>query len=273
MMAESPGPDGDFYGPQLARIHHARFGELARSAAGYLLTELAAGGQRSGTVVDLGCGSGILAGLVCDAGYQVLGIDISAAMIELARQQAPGAGLRVGSLHEAGLPAGCVAVTAIGECVNYAVSGEAGPDAFERLARRVHAALGEGGLFLLDVSGPTQPGVAQRFHQDKDWCLGMIAEEAADPPTLTRRITIFAAGPDGCYQRHDEHHQLRLLARPHAKAILLAAGFEVGVRPGYQRFSLTGELPGWYVIHARKPGQQPGLPYAALSPRPAWRTS
>jgi SAM-dependent methyltransferase len=86
-------PMDDFYGPELARIHHARFG-------------------------DLGCGSGILAGLVQDAGYQVLGIDISAEMIEIARRQAPGADLRVGSLYDVELPAGCVAVTAIGECVN-----------------------------------------------------------------------------------------------------------------------------------------------------------
>lgn len=252
-MAESQEPDGDFYGPQLARIHHARFGELARSAAEYLLAELAAGERRTGTVVDLGCGSGILAGLVQQAGYQVLGVDISAGMIELARQQAPGADLRVGSLHAAALPAGCAAVTAIGECVNYAVSGDAGPDALGRLARRVHAALAGGGLFLLDVSGPTQPGAVQRFHQDEDWCLGMIAEETGDPPTLTRRISIFAAGPDGSYRRHDERHQLRLLAQPDAETILRAAGFEVEARPGYQRFSLAGELPGWYVLHARKP--------------------
>lgn len=196
-MAETRGPAGvpvgEFYGSQLAGIHHARFGELARSAAEYLLTELTARGQRSGVVVDLGCGSGILARLVQDAGYQVIGIDISAEMIEIARRQAPGADLRVGSLHEAGLPAGCVAVTAIGECVNYAVGGQAGPDALERLARRVHAALDEEGLFLLDISGPTQPGVVQRFHQDEDWCLGKIAEEAADMVTLTRQITILPA--------------------------------------------------------------------------------
>jgi SAM-dependent methyltransferase len=253
-------PMDDFYGPRLARIHHARFGELARSAAGYLITELAARGQRAGIVADLGCGSGILAGLVQDAGYQVLGIDISAGMIELARRQAPGADLRVGSLYDVELPAGCVAVTAIGECVNYAAAGvRAGPDAFERLARKVHAALGPGGLFLLDVSGPAQPGISQRFHQAGDWCLGMIAEETAGETagaaTLTRRISIFTAGPDGRYRRDDERHQLRLLAPGDAAATLRSAGFTAEVLPGYQRYGLTRELPGWYVLHARKPAE------------------
>jgi SAM-dependent methyltransferase len=255
-MAETRGsagaPVGDFYGAQLARIHHARFGELARNAAQYLLTERAAGGRRAGTVVDLGCGSGILARLAQDAGYQVLGIDISAEMIEIARRQAPGADLRVGSLHEVELPARCVAVTAIGECVNYAAGGRAGPDAFERLARRVHAALDDGGLFLLDISGPSQPGTVQRFHQDEDWCLGMVAE--ADLATMTRRITIFTADREGCYRRADERHQLRLIARHDAEAILRTVGFTVEVLPGYRRYSLAEELPGWYVVHARKSG-------------------
>lgn len=265
----------DFYGPELARIHHARFGELARSAAGYLITELAASGQRSGIVADLGCGSGILAGLVQDAGYQVLGIDISAGMIELARRQAPGADLRVGSLYDAELPAGCVAVTAIGECVNYAAAGvQAGPDAFGRLARKVHAALGPGGLFLLDASGPSRPGIIQRFHQAEDWCLGMIAEETtekaagetAGAATLTRRISIFTAGPDGRYRRDDERHQLRLLAPAHAAATLRSAGFTVEVLPGYQRYGLTRELPGWYVLHARKPA---GVSAVRSAPAPS----
>jgi hypothetical protein len=60
--------------------------------------------------------------------------------------------------------------------------------------------------------------------------------------------------PLGLWPGHDERHRLRLLTRPGAEAILRAAGCEVGARPGDERFSLAGELPGWYVLHARKPG-------------------
>ena len=35
-------------------------------------------------MIDLGCGSGILSRLVSEAGYDVLGLDISEAMVKLA---------------------------------------------------------------------------------------------------------------------------------------------------------------------------------------------
>jgi methylase of polypeptide subunit release factors len=46
-------------------------------------------GFRDGTVVDLGCGSGILASIVSQAGYRVIGMDISDAMVAIARERAP----------------------------------------------------------------------------------------------------------------------------------------------------------------------------------------
>ena len=45
-------------------------------------------GLRNGLVVDLGCGSGILAQELCAAGYKVHGIDQSEDMLLLARQRA-----------------------------------------------------------------------------------------------------------------------------------------------------------------------------------------
>ena len=47
----------------------------------------------------------------------MLGIDISEAMIEPAREKAPGAEFRVGSLFEAPIPP-CDAVTAVSEVLN-----------------------------------------------------------------------------------------------------------------------------------------------------------
>ncbi len=49
------------YGGDLARIHHAAFGDLAEQAAPRILSWLGAAGIRDGLVVDLGCGSGLWA--------------------------------------------------------------------------------------------------------------------------------------------------------------------------------------------------------------------
>src|SRR5436309_2695675 len=107
------------YTEDLAFIHDAGYGDFARNAAPVLLEAFGARGIHGGLVVDLGCGSGIWAEELLAAGYDVLGVDISASMIRLARRRAPRARFVTASLLRFDLPA-CDAVTSIGECVNYA---------------------------------------------------------------------------------------------------------------------------------------------------------
>jgi SAM-dependent methyltransferase len=74
------------YAPDLAAIHDAGFGGFARDAAPGLLRRLRRAGIRDGLVVDIGCGSGIWARALTDAGYDVLGVDVSEAMLQIARR-------------------------------------------------------------------------------------------------------------------------------------------------------------------------------------------
>jgi SAM-dependent methyltransferase len=245
-----------YYGVAQAAIHHERFGALAAQAAADLLESLAGAGLSSGTVVDLGCGSGILARIVGAAGYAVTGVDISAEMVELARSEAPGAALTVGSVHDAVLPDGCVGVTAIGEVLNYATDDRAGIAALTRLAAGVHAALEAGGTFLLDLSGPGRCGplgVTEKFHRADRWCLGMTATEDSGARRLDREITIFTER-DGRWDRTDEHHVLHLYEPDEVAARLADIGFEVIVEDGYRTpGGHPAAMPGWYVVRATKP--------------------
>lgn len=244
-------PASAFYAAGLAVAHHERFGQIAHAGAAHLLAWLASHGVRGGHVMDLGCGSGLLLGRLAAAGYAVSGVDLSPDMVALARRALPGADLYVGSVHDAPLPAGCVGVTATGEVVNYTTDGRAGIDALRRLAGRVYAALAGGGVFLFDVLGSASPGsVVQRFHRTDRWCLGTEITESADGTELSRQITTFTAGDDGCWRRSDELHRIRLLERQDVRTALTAAGFEVDISDGYRN---TGGRPGWYVVQARKP--------------------
>src|SRR5687768_1633981 len=83
--------DAPHYRTDLAWIHHAGFSEFARVSSAGVLASLKAHDIREGLIVDIGCGSGVLARALTDAGYDVLGIDASPAMIELARVTAPAA--------------------------------------------------------------------------------------------------------------------------------------------------------------------------------------
>jgi SAM-dependent methyltransferase len=130
-----PGYDQD-----LAYIHDVGFGGFAQRAAPAVLQMLRASGIRRGLVVDLGCGSGLWARALVDAGYDVLGVDLSAAMIAIARKRVPEARFVRGSLLERALPR-CVAVTAIGECVNYLFDSNNDSRALAGLFARVWSVL------------------------------------------------------------------------------------------------------------------------------------
>jgi hypothetical protein len=60
------------YENDLAYIHDRGFSEQARRAAPHLVRLLQQSGIREGLVVDLGCGSGVWAKALVDAGYQVV---------------------------------------------------------------------------------------------------------------------------------------------------------------------------------------------------------
>src|SRR5688572_25879650 len=105
-----------FYDSDLAYIHDQGFGRLARAAGEVLLSELrgklAAGGQPH--VVELGCGSGVLTKLLCDAGCAATAVDYSTHMLDLAREKAPRAIFIQGSIWDFAPPA-CDAACLIGE--------------------------------------------------------------------------------------------------------------------------------------------------------------
>jgi SAM-dependent methyltransferase len=224
-----------FYGHDLAYVHDAAFGELARGAARTLLRQLQRAGIDRGLVVDLGAGSGITAAMLSDAGYDVLGVELSGDMVEIARCRAPAARFLQASLLDADLPA-AVAVTAVGECLNYAADPRAGREQVAQLFARVHRALRPGGVFLLDVAEPgRERRTPQRaWSEGPDWLLCLEATEESDPPLLHRRITTFRQSPGG-WRRSDELHTLRLYPHEDVRDDLTSAGFRSQLRAGYGR--------------------------------------
>ncbi|MFE3187471.1 class I SAM-dependent methyltransferase [Nocardia sp. NPDC059240] len=62
-----------------------------------------------GEVADVGCGTGRIAGHLSRLGVDVFGIDLSPAMIEVARRDHPGIRFEVGSMTELALPDASVA--------------------------------------------------------------------------------------------------------------------------------------------------------------------
>jgi len=219
------------YGRDLAHIHDAGFGGFAAALAPGLLRLLHRAGIHGGLVVDLGCGSGIWARELTDAGYQALGVDVSPAMLALARRRAPAARFVHASLLRFEPPP-CDAVTSLGECVNYLFDEGAGTvEGLGRLFRRVHDALRPGGVFICELAQPGQvPGPEpRRGHRlAADWAILYEVEEDARTKILTRSMTTFRqAGPGGLYRRSEEVHRQRLYDTAEILPALAGAGFRV----------------------------------------------
>ncbi len=228
-----PSRDRGAYRPDLAWIHDDGFGDMARHAATLLLRTLRKAGVSQGQIVDLGCGSGVLAAAMSEAGYDVLGYDQSAAMIALARRRAPRVSFRQASFLRAKFPR-CVAVTAIGEVFNYLFDRRNTPARLEELLTRIHRALQPGGVFLFDAALVGRvPGGKSRAHvQGGDWAC--LAESEEDPRRhiLTRHITSFRK-VGRSFRRDQEVHQLRLFDRRDLSEMLRQAGFRARLLTGY----------------------------------------
>lgn len=239
------------YGPDLARVHDEGFGGFARAAAPGLLRLLERAGVRDGLVVDLGCGSGIWAEELVARGYDVLGVDISADLLRIARRRAPQARFVEASFLDADLPR-CRAVTALGEVLGYALDPRVRRRRRLPLFRRVHAALEPGGVLVFDLAGPGRERTTPRrtWHEGDDWLLCMEAWEDAEARTLTRRITVFAQAGRG-WRRSDEEHVVCLHDPEDVLADLAAAGFDARRLRGY---GSGWRFPrGWTGFAAVKP--------------------
>ena len=237
------------YEEDLAYIHDVGFSGFARDAGAGLLETLRQRGVTNGCVVDLGCGSGIWAERLVRAGYDVVGFDLSAAMIAMAHKRAPRAKLYRKSFLDAKLPP-CDAVTSLGECFNYLFDTKVSEKSLARLFRKVHSALRSGGVFVFDVATPGRgAGPAMKNFSGQDWAILIDVDEDKSRRLLTRRITSFRK-VGKLYRRSEETHRLRLYRPPDVAAMLRRAGFRARIVRGYGKLRFK---PGHHGFVARKP--------------------
>jgi SAM-dependent methyltransferase len=240
---------GEAYKDDLAYIHDVGFGDFAANSASGLLEFLRHDGITTGLVVDLGCGSGLWARELADAGYDVLGIDISASMIDIARRRVPQGEFQVGSLLKATLPQ-CDAITSLGECFNYLFDKNNTTNELRRLFRRVYASLKPGGLFIFDIAEPGRgKGPRQKHREGADWAVLVEVDEDTRTNRLTRRITSFRK-VGSLFRRNEEVHHLQLYKRSELAKDLRDVGFRVRTVRAYGRQPM---IEGCVGFIARKP--------------------
>lgn len=208
---------------------------------------LRANGIKRGVVLDLGCGGGQLSAKLLKARYQPVGVDVSAAMVRMARRTAPKASFIRGSVATIQLPQACAAI-ALGEVFNYLKSkGE-----MLRALRNVFRSLTPGGVLIFDIKVPL-PRKRKKFRSGarwgKDWAIAVEVEENPHANRLVRKIVTFAKAGQ-MYKKTEETHVQRIYRAQEVLKMLRKAGFSARIFTGFGRKKLA---PDRKVLLAKKP--------------------
>jgi len=205
-------------------------------------------GIKTGLVVDLGCGSGRWARELNRAGYAVLGVDQSRAMIRMARRIAPAAKFKVASLLKVELPA-CCAITSIGECLNYTFDASNSRVELRRFFGRVFRALRPGGVFIFDIAEPRRiPKTPERkWSEGSDWTILVRIDGDPTRSVLRRHIVTFRR-KGNLYRRSEETHLLRLYRADDLLDDLAGCGFRAHKLAGYGDFKFPRGIAGIVAV-------------------------
>jgi SAM-dependent methyltransferase len=244
----------DFYDEDLAHVHAAGFSGLSLAGGDVVLALLRTAGVGGGTIVDLGCGSGDWAARAADAGFDVLGVDVSPAMLRLARSRAPAARFVRSAASAADLPPS-VAVTAFGEAFCYAASDLPDLAGLRSLFERAKASLEPRGLLVFDVLVTGAIMSYRSWTAGDDWAVLVEVREDAGNSVVERDITVFRDAGAG-YRRSSERHRLRVWDPASLQTSLEEVGFDVTTSRRYGDHELGPRRLAFFARTPESYGQE-----------------
>ena len=220
----------DFY-ERLAEVYDSGgWMEYSRRLLPYLQEILRRFRFRQKRVLELACGTGTVAIALAQEGYQVVGVDRSAAMLREARKKTRLAGVEITFLRQdmrkLVLEEPVDLVTCLFDSINYLLSYQDLVRTFEKVAR----VLRPKGLFVFDMN--TAAGLASDWNYRKGGRdlgdVAVIGSNSYDPQKKlgTIRITVFKKVND-LFEKFTEVHTERAYSRSEVKEALGDGGLKL----------------------------------------------
>jgi len=224
--------NSSIYGDDLAYIHASGFREFAKQAVGQIVDLLQNLTFPVNTVVDIGCGAGDSSRALIDAGFQVIAVEPSVALLEIAQKTAPEAKFVHDSAFGLDVPP-CDAVIAVGEPLTYHKPGTDAPARLRRFFKAVHAALSPNGMLIFDlIVFGKEPLTKRSWSMGDDWAVLVEVTEDRQSNCLTRDITTFRKNGKQ-YRRSREKHSVHVFDECEVAKWLAEVGFDTQVDSRY----------------------------------------
>lgn len=205
------------------------YGEWAE----HIIEVLQQSGTGKGLVLDLGCGTGTITGLLADAGYDMIGVDGSAQMLELAREKQGERDILYlcQDIREFELYGTVGAAVSVCDTMNYLTEWE---DLVKTL-RLVDNYLDPGGIFLFDCNMPCyyERIGDDTIAEDREEA-SFIWENAYDPAeginefSLSFFVRESGTGVDALYRKYEETHRQRAYTLEELKVAVAQGGLSWG---------------------------------------------
>lgn len=178
------------------------------------------------TILDVACGTGNVSELLADRGYEVVGVDISPGMIEVARTKGSRVEYHVSDMAELDLGRKFDLAISLFDSLNYVTD----PNRLARAIKRVGEHLVVGGYFIFDVN--TIYALAHHFFDQANLASDRYPHYiwSSEYDHATRICTIkmtFEVLENGRSRQFVETHYQRGYTLEELSRMLLDAGFDV----------------------------------------------
>lgn len=223
----------------------------------YIVGLLKEYGIQDGVVLDLGCGTGKLTRLLKTSGYDMIGVDYSEEMLEIAREAEMEQEEPIFYLHqdmrELELFGSVGAVVSICDSMNYILQEEELLQVF----RRVNEYLESGGIFLFDLNTLYKyrellgENTISEVREESSFIWDNYFEEETGINEYD--LTLFIREQDDLYRRYEETHYQRAYEVETVVKLVKDAGMELlACYDAFTREPVKEDSERIYIVARRK---------------------